>query len=143
LTEPAHAEWFYDFRLAIKTDIGSQIVRASGIVLAAVNEREVAESLLGAGPGSAPGLDRHPRPQWIGSSSRIRRPGLAFMLGPADGGADGPTQLQLDQASACVALASTIHASPRWLVRVIVLVRTPGHARPIPDWAAVSVVCAP
>jgi hypothetical protein len=62
LTEPTHAEWFYDFRLAIKTDIGSQIVRASGIVLAAVNEREVAESLLGAGPGSAPGLDRHPRP---------------------------------------------------------------------------------
>jgi hypothetical protein len=46
----AHAEWFYGFRLAVKTDLGSRIVRAWGIVPAAVNERQVAEDLLHAGP---------------------------------------------------------------------------------------------
>ncbi len=46
----AHAEWFYGFRLAIKTDLGSRIVRAWSIVPAAVNERDVATDLLEAGP---------------------------------------------------------------------------------------------
>jgi Transposase DDE domain len=46
----AHAEWFYGFRLAIKTDLGSRVVRAWSIVPAAVNERDVAEDLLEAGP---------------------------------------------------------------------------------------------
>src|SRR5258706_579517 len=45
-----HAEWFYGFRLAIKTDLGSRIVRAWSIVPAAVNERDVAADLLEAGP---------------------------------------------------------------------------------------------
>jgi hypothetical protein len=36
--------------LAIRTDPGSRIVRAWSIVPAAVNEREVAEDLLEAGP---------------------------------------------------------------------------------------------
>jgi hypothetical protein len=48
--DAAHAEWFYGFRLAIKTDLGSRAVRAWGIVPAAVNERDVAEDLLQAGP---------------------------------------------------------------------------------------------
>jgi IS5 family transposase len=48
--DAAHAEWFYGFRLAIKTDLGSRIVRAWSIVPAAVNEREVAGDLLHAGP---------------------------------------------------------------------------------------------
>ena len=48
--DAAHAEWFYGFRLAIKTDLSSRIVRAWSIVPAAVNEREVAEDLLQAGP---------------------------------------------------------------------------------------------
>jgi hypothetical protein len=48
--DAAHAEWFYGFRLAVKTDLGSRIVRAWSIVPAAVNEREVAEDLLEAGP---------------------------------------------------------------------------------------------
>ena len=48
--DAAHAEWFYGFRLAIKTDLGSRIVRAWSIIPAAVNEREVAEDLLEAGP---------------------------------------------------------------------------------------------
>src|SRR5260221_2211920 len=48
--DAAHAEWFYGFRLAIKTDLGSRIVRAWSIVPAAVNERDVASDLLEAGP---------------------------------------------------------------------------------------------
>ena len=48
--DAAHAEWFYGFRLAVKTDLGSRIVRAWAIVPAAVNEREVAGDLLQAGP---------------------------------------------------------------------------------------------
>jgi len=48
--DAAHAEWFYGFRLAIKTDLCSRIVRAWSIVPAAVNERDVAEDLLEAGP---------------------------------------------------------------------------------------------
>jgi hypothetical protein len=48
--DAAHAEWFYGFRLAIKADLGSRIVRAWSIVPAAVNEREVAEDLLRTGP---------------------------------------------------------------------------------------------
>jgi hypothetical protein len=49
--DAAHAEWFYGFRLAIKTDLGSRIARAWAIVPAAVNEREVADDLLETGSG--------------------------------------------------------------------------------------------
>jgi hypothetical protein len=49
----AHAEWFYGFRLAVKTDLGSRVVRAWGIVPAAVNERDVATGLLETGPPPA------------------------------------------------------------------------------------------
>ena len=48
--DAAHAEWFYGFRLAIKTDLGSRIVRAWSIVPAAASERDVAHDLLEAGP---------------------------------------------------------------------------------------------
>jgi Transposase DDE domain len=48
--DAAQAEWFYGFRLAVRTDPGSRIVRAWSIVPAAVNEREIAEDLLTAGP---------------------------------------------------------------------------------------------
>jgi len=48
--DAAHGEWFYGFRLAIKTDLGSRVVRAWGIVPAAVNERDVADDLLDTGP---------------------------------------------------------------------------------------------
>jgi len=48
--DAAHAEWFYGFRLALKADLGSRVIRAWGIVPAAVNEREVAGDLLQAGP---------------------------------------------------------------------------------------------
>ncbi len=46
----AHGEWFYGFRLAVKTDLGSRLVRAWSIVPAAVNERDVATELLDVGP---------------------------------------------------------------------------------------------
>jgi hypothetical protein len=48
--DAAHAEWFYGFRLAAKTDLGSRIIRAWGIVPAAVNERDVGAGLLETGP---------------------------------------------------------------------------------------------
>jgi hypothetical protein len=48
--DAAHAEWFYGFRLAVKTDLGSRIVRAWAIVAAAVSERDVAADLLETGP---------------------------------------------------------------------------------------------
>ncbi|HEX9041727.1 MAG TPA: transposase, partial [Trebonia sp.] len=48
--DAAHAEWFYGFRLAVKTGLGSRTVRAWAIVPAAVNERETAADLLEAGP---------------------------------------------------------------------------------------------
>src|SRR5206468_8868236 len=51
--DAAHAEWFYGFRLAVKTDLGSRIVRAWSIVPAAVNERQVGSDLLQAGPPPA------------------------------------------------------------------------------------------
>jgi hypothetical protein len=48
--DAAHAEWFYGFRLAVKADLGSRVVRAWSIVPAAVNERQVAGDLLESGP---------------------------------------------------------------------------------------------
>jgi Transposase DDE domain len=47
--DAAHAEWFYGFRLAIKTDLGTRLVRAWSIVPAAINERDVANDLLETG----------------------------------------------------------------------------------------------
>jgi hypothetical protein len=48
--DAAHAAWFYGFRLAVRTDLGSRIVRARATVPAAVSERDVAIDLLEAGP---------------------------------------------------------------------------------------------
>jgi hypothetical protein len=45
----AHAEWFYGFRLAIRTDLGRRIVRAWSIVPAAVDERQIGADLITAG----------------------------------------------------------------------------------------------
>jgi Transposase DDE domain len=44
--DAAHAEWLDGFRLAVRTDLASRLVRAWGIVPAAVNERVVADGLL-------------------------------------------------------------------------------------------------
>lgn len=48
--DAAHAAWFYGFRLAVQTDLGSRIVRAWSIVPAATAEREAAADLLELGP---------------------------------------------------------------------------------------------
>lgn len=42
----AHAEWFYGFRLAVRTDLRRRIVRAWSIVPAAINEREIGTDLV-------------------------------------------------------------------------------------------------
>ena len=55
--DAAHREWFYGFRLGLRTDLGSRLVRAWGIAPAAVDERAVADDLLdGARPAGL--LDR-------------------------------------------------------------------------------------
>jgi hypothetical protein len=57
--DAAHGEWFYGFRLALRTDLGSRLVRAWGLVPAAVDERAVADALLdGAPPPAGLLLDR-------------------------------------------------------------------------------------
>jgi hypothetical protein len=55
----AHAEWFYGFRLAIRTDLGRRIVRAWSIVPAAVDERQIGADLItGAAATAALLLDK-------------------------------------------------------------------------------------
>ena len=57
--DAAHREWFYGFRLALRTDLGRRLVRSWGVVPAAVDERAVADALLdGAAPPAGLLLDR-------------------------------------------------------------------------------------
>jgi hypothetical protein len=42
----AHAEWFYGFRLAIRTDLGRRIVRAWSILPAAIDEPQIGTDLV-------------------------------------------------------------------------------------------------
>jgi Transposase DDE domain len=42
----AHAEWFYGFRLALRTDLGRRLVRAWSIVPAAIDERQIGTDLI-------------------------------------------------------------------------------------------------
>lgn len=44
--DAAHHEWFYGFRLALRTDLDHRIVRSWGIVPAAVDERAVADGMV-------------------------------------------------------------------------------------------------
>ena len=50
--DAAHREWFSGFRLAVRTDLGTRLVRACawGMVPAAVDERAVADALRDGGP---------------------------------------------------------------------------------------------
>src|SRR5439155_11066539 len=82
----AHAEWFYGFRLAIRTDLGRRIVRAWSIVPAAVDERQIGTDLNTGHPAGidAPLLDK-------GFTGR------RFAAEMADGGIDviiPPTRVQ-------------------------------------------------
>jgi hypothetical protein len=57
--DAAHGEWFYGFRLGLRTDLGRRRVRAWALVPAAVDERAVADDLLhGALPPVGLLLDR-------------------------------------------------------------------------------------
>jgi hypothetical protein len=56
--DAAHAEWFYGFRLAVETDLGRRVIRRWGIVPAAVDERAVADALLGRARPTGLLLDR-------------------------------------------------------------------------------------
>ena len=44
--DAAHHEWFYGFRLGLRTDLGSRLVRSWALVPAAVDERVVGDDLL-------------------------------------------------------------------------------------------------
>jgi hypothetical protein len=44
--DAAHGEWFFGFRLAVRTDLARRLVRAWSLVPAAVDERTVADDLL-------------------------------------------------------------------------------------------------
>jgi hypothetical protein len=44
--DAAHGEWFYGFRLAARTDLGSRLVRAWALVPAAINERDLVPGLI-------------------------------------------------------------------------------------------------
>jgi hypothetical protein len=48
--DAAHGQWFYGFRLAARTDLGSRLVRAWAIVPAAVNERDLVPGLVEGAP---------------------------------------------------------------------------------------------
>ena len=50
----AHAEWFYGFRLAIRTDLGRRIVRAWSLVPAAMDECHIGTNLI---TGDAAAID--------------------------------------------------------------------------------------
>jgi hypothetical protein len=82
--DAAHGEWFYGFRLAIKADLGSRVVRAWGIVPAAVNERDVAEDLLKTGP---PPRDLLLDKGFAGAAFAARQAarGTAILIPPAKG----------------------------------------------------------
>jgi Transposase DDE domain len=82
--DAAHAEWFYGFRLAIKADLGSRIIRAWSIVPAAVNERDVADDLLATGP---PPRDLLLDKGFAGAAFAARQAarGTAVLIPPAKG----------------------------------------------------------
>jgi len=50
----AHAEWFYGFRLAVRTDLGKRLIRAWSIVPAAIDERQIGTDLVA---GDATSID--------------------------------------------------------------------------------------
>jgi Transposase DDE domain len=56
--DASHAEWFFGFRPAVRTDLGSRLVRAWAIVPPAGDERAVADGLLDGGRCTGLLLDR-------------------------------------------------------------------------------------
>ena len=96
--DAAHREWFFGFRLGLRTDLGARVVRTWGLVPAAVDERAVADALLdGAAPagllldrgflGRAWAAAHRARGTRVvhtpGRAERGRCPGRATARGPA------------------------------------------------------------
>lgn len=71
--DAAHGEWFYGFRLGLRTDLGRRLVRAWALVPAAVDERAVADDLLeGTAPPAGLLLDRGFRSRPWAAAQRAR-----------------------------------------------------------------------
>jgi hypothetical protein len=51
--DAAHGEWFYGFRLGVRTDLAGRLVRAWALVPASVDERAVGDDLLDGAPPPA------------------------------------------------------------------------------------------
>jgi hypothetical protein len=82
--DAAHREWFYGFRLGLRTDLGSRLVRAWGIVPAAVDERAVADDLLDGAVPAGLLLDRgFLRRTWAAEHER-RGTRVVYAHGKAD-----------------------------------------------------------
>jgi hypothetical protein len=78
--DAAHHEWFYGFRLALRTDLGSRVVRAWSIVPAAVDERAVADGLVAGSLLGGLLLDRgFTGKRW---AEDYRRQGIHILLTP-------------------------------------------------------------
>ncbi len=83
--DAAHGEWFYGFRLALRTDLGSRLVRSWGLVPAAVDERAVADWLPEGAP--VPGgllLDRGLLGRTWAAGHEARGTRVAYAHGRAD-----------------------------------------------------------
>jgi hypothetical protein len=79
--DAAHAEWFYGFRLGVRTDLGTRLVRAWALVPAAVDERAVGDDLLaGAAPPAGLLLDRGFRGRSWAAAQRAR--GTRVLVAP-------------------------------------------------------------
>ena len=79
--DASHHEWFFGFRLAVRTDLDRRLVRAWGIVPAAVDERQVADALLDGVHGQGLLLDRGFVGQAWAADYRAR--GIAVVLTPS------------------------------------------------------------
>ena len=78
--DAAHGEWFFGFRLAVRTDLASRLVRAWAIVPAAVDERAVADGLLEGADVQGLLLDRG----FVGAAwaAQHARRGIRVVLAP-------------------------------------------------------------
>ena len=82
--DAAHREWFYRFRLAVRTDLGARLVRAWGLVPAAVDERAVADCLLEGPPPAGLLLDRGFLSRSWASHQRSRGTRVVYAHGRAE-----------------------------------------------------------
>ncbi len=80
----AHGEWFYGFRLAVRTDLGSRVVRAWAIVPAAINERDLVPGRRRR-PGRAADRQGLQRPQFAAS---LAAQGISVLVPPTGAAPD-------------------------------------------------------